>query len=149
MLHPLVGFVADFPVRDDGDEPAGRALANFIRGTFTATGLCVSQPEDNGWGWKLRVTEGDLVAQTTISLVDDMDSSPPRQWLITNDCSLSFLRRLFGGVELVARRHLLLSRVCNAIHRAMRNDARFSHVLWYRAETFDKPGDVPGDQPEC
>jgi hypothetical protein len=148
MLHTFAGFVADFPVRVDGMEPAGRELANFIHDALANAGLCPSRPEDNGWAWVLFTKDGFLEAQTIIGLIDDVQATPPRQWLITNDYRLPLYRRLLHTRNSRERQQTLLHRVCVAIHDAMGLDARFASVLWYRADTFDKPGDMPSTQPD-
>lgn len=147
-LHTIVGFVAYFPMREDGLEPAGKELAEFVHAQLTKSGLGTSAPENReGWAWEMHTRDGDLQATTIIGLVDDMAHQPPRQWLITNDCDLPFFSRLFGQARLTTKREILLRRVCETLHASMNGDSRFSHLKWYNEDTFDKLGDVPCSQP--
>lgn len=147
-LHTIVGFVGDFPVRDDGVEPAGKELAEFVHAQLTKAGLRTSVPQiREGWAWDMYTRDGDRQAMTIVGLVDDMDGNPPRQWLITNDCSIPLFKRLFGKGEFEAKRETLLKHLCETLHTSMSSDARFSHVTWYKKDTFDKPGDVPSSKP--
>ena len=153
-LHTIVGFIADFPAKaygpEHGVEPAGKELSVFLHSELNKAGFTVAAPEDyEGWAWDICVRDGAAEVTTRVGLVDDMNTSPPRQWLVTNDgyTIRPFLKRLFGGAEKTADHEPLLRRVCNVLHTAMANDARFSHLKWYDAQTFDKPGDVPTDKP--
>ena len=80
---------------------------------------------------------------TAVGLVDDIECDPPRQWLITNDCTLSLFQKLFGGSAARDRRENLLREICTAMHSAFSADQRFEHVVWYNSDTFDGPNDVP------
>ncbi len=147
-LHTIVGFVADFPVRDNGVEPAGSELAQFVHAQLTKIGLSTSSPEEReGWAWDMVTRDGELDIVSIVGLVDDMQATPPRQWLVTNDCTVPLLKKLFGRAAFEARRESFLLRLCEGLHAAMISDSRFSHVTWYDARTFDKPGDVPSAQP--
>lgn len=148
LLHTIVGFVADFPVKNDGVEPAGKELAQFVHAQLTKIGLATSLPENHeGWAWEMVTRDGDLEVVSIVGLVDDMQGTPPRQWLVTNDCGVPLLKKLFGRADFEVKRESLLRRLCEALHAGMRGDSRFSHVTWYDQHTFDKPGDVPSDKP--
>jgi hypothetical protein len=147
-LHTIVGFVADFPVREDGVEPAGKELAEFAHALLTKAGFNPSAPQDHeGWAWDMSTRDGELHVTTVIGLVDDMESKPPRQWLITNDCSLPLFKRLFRKAELKAKQESLLRRLCETLQVSMSGDTRFSHITWHDKHTFDRPGDVPSTEP--
>jgi hypothetical protein len=147
-LHTIVGFVADFPMRNDGVEPAGKELAHFVHVQLRKIGLTTSSPEDReGWAWDMTTRDGELEVLSIVGLVDDMEANPPRQWLVTNDCPVPLLKRFFGKSEFEAKREALLRRLCEGLHTAMGSDSRFTHITWYNAYTFDKPGDVPTDRP--
>ena len=146
--HTFVGFVADFPARNEGDQPAGKELAQFLHAHLTAVGLAISAPEDReGWAWQMFTRNGELEVTTIVGEVDDMEASPPRQWLVTNDCAVPFLKKVFRGTEFEAKRVSLLRKLCEELHTVMSNDSRFSHITWYDANTFDKPGDIPSEKP--
>jgi len=115
--HTIVGFVADFPVRKDGVEPAGKELAQFVHTHLTKIGLRTSSPEDwESWAWDMVTRDGDLEVLTIVALVDDMDATPPRQWLVTNDCAVPLLKKFFGRAEFETRRDSLLRRLCEGLH---------------------------------
>ena len=153
-LHTIVGFVAHFPVVQ-GVEPAGKELATFLWEELLKAGLIASEPEDyEGWAWDICSCDGATHVTTRVGLVDDMDDSPPRQWLVTNEVLTvrPLLKRLFGGdnfdqTAAEEKERMLLQRVCEALHSVMKREPRFSHITWYNERTFDKPGDVPSDKP--
>jgi len=147
-LHSLVGFVAGFPMRNDGVEPAGKELAEFVHAHLAKAGFATSAPANReDWAWEMYTRDGKLTNETIVGRVDDMTSTPPRQWLITNDCPRNVSRWLFRKAEFLVEREKFLRRFCEAIDQAMKADSRFSHISWYDPETFDKPGDVASDRP--
>ena len=84
---------------------------------------------------------------TIVGLVDDMEGTPPRQWLITSHCELGFFKRLFGNKALTEKRDQFLNAFCGKLHAIISSDDRFSHIHWYDEKTFDKPGDQPDTAP--
>jgi hypothetical protein len=148
VMKTNVGFVADFPTDRIDDDPEGKELANFIATTLANAGFEVDGPHaEKEWAWDLRSEADQLTVTSVVGLVDDMESKPPRQWLITNECHIGFVNRIWGGRSLEERRQRTIRRVCEALHQAMRSDPRFSHILWYDRETMDKPGDRPSIEP--
>jgi hypothetical protein len=152
-LHTIVGFVADFPVLKLAVDPAGKEMADCLHAELIKAGFAAAPPEDyEGWAWDICTRDGDAEVTTRVGLVDDMETSPPRQWLITNEgfTITPILKSLFGreSIEAVAKREGLLRRVCETLHGFMKSDVRFSHLNWYDAQTFDKPGDVPSGKPQ-
>ncbi|HLX64476.1 MAG TPA: hypothetical protein VKX17_24595 [Planctomycetota bacterium] len=146
-VHAFVGFVADFPALESGGDPNGKELADFVYAKYSKVGLVLSPPSDNGWAWDLHTRVDELDIYTIVGEVGDMNSNPPRQWLVTNDCRIPIFRRLFGRVAFEKKREFALRKLCECLHAAMTNDSRFSHINWYDAATFDKPGDVPSNKP--
>jgi hypothetical protein len=98
-------------------------------------------------GFAVMTREAELEVLSIVGLVDDFEATPPRQWLVTNDCAIPLARRYFGRAEFEKKRESLLRQVCEALHSAVSSDPRFSSVTWYDARTFDKPGDVPSERP--
>jgi len=144
----FVGFVANFPVDASGSEPAGKALAQFVHSLFVKAGLNSSTPADReGWAWEIHTRDGDLEVTTIVGLVDDMEATPPRQWLVTNTCRIPLLKRLFAAANSQGSRDRMLQALCDVLHTGISRDERFEHVLWYEEKSFDKPGDVPGAHP--
>lgn len=148
-VRTFVGFVADFPSQRKEDEPPGRELAQFIYASLVRAGFNTTRPENRGdYAWDMVTRQDGLEIVTIVGLVGDLESDPPRQWLITNDCHIPFFRKLLGqGQEWRARRERLLRRFCEAIHQSMSDDRRFSAIYWYWADTFDQAGDQPGEEP--
>lgn len=148
-LRTIVGFVAAFPSdRDADDSPAGRLLAEFVTARLIDAGIQLVGPrEREGWAWDVSANVDGITIDTIVGLVDDMDSSPPRQWLITNDATIGFWNRLFASRAKRDQSELSMRRYCEAIHRILVSDDRFSHILWYNKQTFDRPGDEPGATP--
>ncbi|MDB6024420.1 MAG: hypothetical protein JWM68_643 [Verrucomicrobiales bacterium] len=154
-LHTIVGFFADFPVTQQAVEPAGKELATFFYQELLKAGFVASAPEDyEGWAWDICTSDGAAHVTTRVGLVDDMDTAPPRQWLVTNEGSTMrpLLKRLFGGDNFNKaladeKQEMLLRRVCETLHTVTKRESRFSHLTWYNERTFDKPGDVPNDKP--
>ena len=104
--------------------------------------------EREGLAWEMYTREGDLEIMTIVGLVDDFESDPPRQWLITNDCEIPFAKRILGkGKALQKKREVFLRSFCEIIHNTISGDDRFSHVNWYLRETFDQPGDLGAEKP--
>lgn len=146
-LRTIVGFVADFPTNSN-DDPPGQELAAFVAQRLSDAGFAVDGPRDReGWAWDFYTKEDELEIMSIVGLVDDMDSDPPRQWLVTNDCELGFFKRLFGAKGLAEKREQLLRKFCDKLHQIISADSRFSHIAWYNKETFDKPDDTPGTSP--
>ena len=148
-LKTYVGFVADFPSdRGDDDSPAGKKLADFVASQLKNAGIDVRGPEErDGWAWELTSQIDSTAIDTIVGLVDDMNTIPPRQWLITNDSNLTVWQRLFGTHSFREQCEKAMRRYCETLHRSLAPDPRFSHLLWYNKATFDKPGDEPGDSP--
>ncbi len=147
-VRSFVGFVADFPTQHNGLDPPGKELADLIAHRLADAGFAVDGPGDReGWAWECYTKDDQLEIITIVGFVDDMELDPPRQWLITNYCELGFLRRLFGGKLLEEKRCRFLRRFCEAMHQFITCDDRFSGVVWYNKETFDRPGDQPGATP--
>ena len=93
--------------------------------------------EREGLAWEMYTREGDLEIMTIVGLVDDFESDPPRQWLITNDCEIPFAKRILGkGKALQKKREVFLRSFCEIIHNTISGDDRFSHVNWYLRETW-------------
>lgn len=148
VQRTFAGFVADFPVELDGVTPAGKELANFVAGHLVDAGFTVEGPcERDCWAWELCTKDDQLEIITTVGLVDDMQSDPPRQWLITNDCDIGRFKRLFAGKTHIKKREQLLRKFCDTLHQIISRDNRFSQIVWYNKETFDKPGDQPSESP--
>jgi hypothetical protein len=148
-LRTYVGFVADFPAdRGEDDSPAGKELADFVATRLRDDGIDVEGPEEReGWAWDLTATSNGTRIDTIVGLVDDWTSTPPRQWLITNEPTAGFWSRIFGSKTRVDERHQTLRHYCEALHAALIGDRRFSHILWYNKDTFDEPGDEPAASP--
>lgn len=147
-VRTFVGFVADFPIKHDGGDPAGKELADFVAQHLVQAGFTVDGPSDReGWAWDLYTKEDELEIMTIVGFVDDMEATPPRQWLITSDCELGFFKRLFRTKTLIERRDQFLRTFCETLHGIISVDDRFSHITWYNKETFDKPGDQPAATP--
>lgn len=147
-VRTIVGFVADFPVESSEDDPPGYELADFVVQRLRETGFAASELDDReGWAWDFRTTKDQLDIVSVVGLVDDMDTMPPRQWLITNDCELGFLQRIFGAKDLAEKRERFLRGFCLSLHQIISADSRFSHIMWYDKDTFDKPEDDPGATP--
>jgi hypothetical protein len=145
-LHTIVGCVAEFPI-SDGPTP-GEELAHFLHARLTQAGLSPSEPfEQEGWAWEMFTVEGEVAVRTLVGFVGDMESQPPRQWLVTNTCEVPFLKRWFGRADFERKREALLRRLCDSLHATLRADSRFSQVHWYDERTFDGAGDVPSDAP--
>lgn len=89
-LRTFVQFVASFPTdRADDDAPAGEELARFVVAQLKSNGFDVRGPEEReGWAWDITSTVDGVVIDTIVGLVDDMESVPPRQWLVTNDAGI-------------------------------------------------------------
>ena len=147
-VHSFVGFMADFPEGDPDDRPFGRELAEFVRAGLLSAGFEVSVQADCVWAWSLRTHHAGWTIETTVGLVDDTDSDPPRQWLVTNDCGIPLAKKLFGGEVARRARDGALLRFCSALHEHISSDDRFSHVFWYDPETFDGPDDQPTESPQ-
>lgn len=147
-LRSFVGFVAEFPAEHDDIDPPGKELAAFVAARLRNAGFDVTEPTDReGWAWDFDITHDRLKIISIVGLVDDMNSDPPRQWLITNDCQLGFFSRVFGGQALAHKRDRFLRELCDALHEIISTDTRFSHIAWYNKETFDKESDVSSDSP--
>lgn len=149
-LKTYVGFVADFPSNraDEDASPPGRELADWVATRLKSAGLDVNGPEERGgWAWELSSQVDDTAIETIVGLVDDMEGTPPRQWLITNDSHPPLLQRWFGTRASRENRERSMRKFCEALHRLLTSDPRFSHVHWHAKETFDEPGAVPGDAP--
>ncbi|SFH94672.1 hypothetical protein [Planctomicrobium piriforme] len=148
-LRTYVGFVAHFPVdisRDD--EPPGKELANFVATLLKGAGIRAHGPDEpEGWAWNIFAGIDGITVDTLVGLVDDLDATPPRQWLITNDSDLSIWNRLFGSRDARLEHENALRRYCEILHAAFTADPRFSHIRWYDKKTFDKPDDEPGASP--
>lgn len=148
-LRTYVGFVADFPTdRGEDDSPAGKELADFVATRLRNGGIDVKGPEEHeGWAWDLTANSDGTRIDTIVGLVDDWTPTPPRQWLITNDSEVGFWNRIFGSKERVDQREAALRQYCEVLHAALIGDRRFSQILWYNKDTFDKPGDEPAASP--
>ncbi len=147
-VRTYVGFVADFPTEPIGNDPSGQELAAFVVQRLRDAGFAVEAPGDReGWAWDFYTKYDELEIQSIVGLVDDMESQPPRQWLITNDCEPGLFQRLFSGNRLAEKRKLLRRRFCDSLHQIMSADSRFSHIVWYNKDTFDKPDDQPAASP--
>ena len=147
-VRTFVGFVADFPIEPIDDNPPGKELAVFVAQRLNDAGFAVDDPGDReGWAWDFYTKDDELEIMSLVGLVDDMDSDPPRQWLITNDCELGFFKRLFAAKGLAEKREQFLRKFCDHLHQIISADSRFSHIVWYNKETFDKPEDQPGASP--
>jgi hypothetical protein len=148
-VRTIAGFVAAFPSeREADDSPPGRFLAEFIATQLRTEGFSLLGPsERQGWAWDISATVDGIVISSIVGLVDDTESTPPRQWLITNDPIVSIWSCLFGSQTQRDQRELAMRRYCEIIHKNMASDDRFSHILWYNKETFDRPGDFPGTTP--
>lgn len=148
-LRTFVGFVAAFPTdRGAGDLPAGQLLADFLAAQLKSAGIETLGPYDReGWAWDISANVDSTPIATIVGLVDDMDSAPPRQWLITNDATVDIWSRLFAFRTKREQTELSIRRYCEAIHAILVSDERFSHILWYHKATFDRPGDKPGPSP--
>ncbi|MCA2949054.1 MAG: hypothetical protein ACK5EU_16735 [Pseudanabaena sp.] len=148
-VRTIVGFVADFSTEPIGNDPSGKELAAFVAQRLKDAGFAVEAPNNReDWAWDFYTKDDELKIQTIVGLVDDMDSDPPRQWLITNDCcELGFFQRLFGTNHLAEKRKQMLRRICEALHQIISADSRFSHIVWYDEDTFDNPDDQPGASP--
>lgn len=148
-VRTIAGFVAAFPSERKADgAPAGRPLAEFIATQLRATGFNVLGPtERQGWAWNISATVDGVRIDTIIGLVDDIESTPPRQWLITNDHAVGIWNRLFGSRAQREQRELAIRRYCETIHKTISSDDRFSHIFWYNQETFDRPDDSPWTMP--
>ena len=147
-VKTYVGFVADFPAEPNGDNPPGQELAAFVAQRLKNAAFAVDDLGDrDGWAWDLCTKDDELEIMSVVGLVDDMDDNPPRQWLITNDCELGLFKRFLGAKGLAEKREQFLRNFCNNLHQIISADARFSHIVWYNKETFDKPDDQPGDTP--
>jgi len=72
---------------------------------------------------------------TIVGFVDDTESDPPRQWLITNDSKPDIFKRLFGGNSVVREHEEFLTTFCNRLHQIIDSDDRFSHIVWYNSKT--------------
>jgi hypothetical protein len=98
-LRTIVAFVASFPSeREADDAPAGRFHAEFIATHLRTAGFNLIGPnERQGWAWDISATLYGINLDTIIGLVDDMESKPPRQWLITIDHAVGVWNRLFGS----------------------------------------------------
>ena len=143
-----VGFVADFPSVPNGESPAGRELAQFIVDALNEKGFLAESPDGSGgWAWEFYTSNSGHRILTTVGFVGDMGTTPPRQWLITNDTAIGVFKRLFGGTSLSQRNNDFLRRFCENIHEIIAADDRFSDVLWYDVSTFDKPNDQPAENP--
>jgi hypothetical protein len=136
-LRTIVGFVASFPVADE--PPIGGELAAFVRAALSAGGLFASAPEDLDWAWEITTPADGLAARTLVGHVGDMDSDPPRQWLVSTSCAIPLLQRLVGRARREVVRDRLLRRIQAALDAAMRVSPRFSHVTWYDEASFDRP----------
>ncbi len=145
-VRTIVGFVAAFPLeREADDAPAGQCLAEFIAMQLRIAGFNLVGPtERQGWAWDISATVDGVVIDTIIGLVDDMESTPPRQWLITNDHTVGIWNRLFGSQAQHNQKELAMRKYCEAIHKTIASDNRFSHIFWYDKGAFDRPGDSPG-----
>ncbi len=147
-VRTFVGFVADFPSDRKDDIPPGEELANFIQSVLSNSGFHSKKPNNReGWAWEIHTKDGDTEILTIVGLVDDMESDPPRQWLITNDCDISLLKKLFAKKRFMVKREDLLRRFCETIHNTILKDSRFSHVYWYFKKSFDQAGDKPALEP--
>ena len=148
-LKTIVGFVASFPSeREADDAPAGRFLAEFIATQLRTAGFNLTGPiERKGWAWDISATVDDINIDTIIGLVDDVESKPPRQWLITIDHTVGIWNRLFGSRSQRDQRELAMRKFCEIIHKTITSDDRFSYIFWYNKDTFDRPGDSPGTTP--
>lgn len=148
-LRTYVGFVANFPSdRGQDDSPAGKELADFVAAELKRAGIDLRGPDEReGWAWDITANVNGTLIDTIVGLVDDMESKPPRQWLITNESGLSFWNRMFGSRQLLDQRERSLRQYCETLHHTLTSDPRFSHILWYSKETFDKPGDEAGPSP--
>lgn len=148
-LRTIVGFVASFPSeREADDAPAGRFLAEFIATQLRTAGFNLIGPnERQGWAWDISATVDGINIDTIIGLVDDLESKPPRQWLITIDHAVGIWNRLFGSRSQRDQREFAMRKFCEIIHKTITSDDRFSHIFWYNKDTCDRPGDSPGTTP--
>lgn len=148
-VRTIAGFVAAFPSeREADDSPPGRFLAEFIATQLRTEGFNLLGPtERQGWAWDISATVDGIVMNSIVGLVDDTESTPPRQWLITNDHIVGIWSGLFGSQAQRDQRKLAMRRYCEIIHKTMASDDRFSHILWYNKDTIDRPGDSPGTTP--
>ena len=148
-IRTIAGFVAAFSSeREADDSPPGRLLAEFIATQLRTEGFNLLGPtERQGWAWDISATVDGIVINTIVGLVDDTESTPPGQWLITNDQTVDIWSRLFGSRAQRDQRELAMRKYCETIHKTMASDARFSQIFWYNKDTFDRPGDCPGTLP--
>ena len=147
-VRTYVSFATDFPTELNGFGPAGRELADFVTRRLREAGFAACDPEDRGgWAWEFFTRCDELEIMSIVGFVDDMDADPPRQWLITNDCELGFFERLFGTNAAADKREQFLRDFCVNLHRILTADSRFTHIAWYKKETFDKPDDQPHASP--
>ena len=149
ILRTFVAFVATFPTdRGEDDSPAGKELADFVAAKLRNAGVDVHGPEEReGWAWDITANVNGTPIDTIVGFVDDMDSASPRQWLITNDSRMGLWSRMFGSRDRWNKRESALRRYCETLHATLTSDPRFSHILWYDNETFDKPRDEPSSSP--
>jgi hypothetical protein len=148
-LRTVVGFVADFPIDHGADDSApGRLLADFLAAQLKSSGIETVGPyEREGWAWDISANVDGIPIVTIVGLVGDMDSTPPRQWLVTNEASFGIWSRLFCSRTKREQAEVSLRRYCEALHAILVSDDSFSHLLWYDIETFDRPGDKPEPMP--
>jgi len=147
-VKTFVGCVADFPSERNEHVPAGRELAEFLTHRLVENGFASEPPNsDGGWAWQFDTFESDRRILTTVGLVGDFESEPPRQWLIANELGVRIFKRLWGGKSYSDKNEIFLKRLCENIHEIISSDARFSHVVWYDRDTLDKPNDLPAKRP--
>lgn len=147
-IRTIVGFVADFSTEPSDNDTPGRDLAAFVTDRLRSAGFATDEPDERGgWAWEIFTKKDNLTILSIVGLVDDMESDPPRQWLITNNCELGFFKRMFGGKGLNAMRDNFLRELCEELHQILCTDTRFSEIVWYEKETFDQPNDQPGTKP--
>ncbi|MDP1559817.1 MAG: hypothetical protein Q8M16_00285 [Pirellulaceae bacterium] len=111
-------------------------------------GIDVRGPKEReGWAWGITADVDGIAIDTVVGLVDDMESVPPRQWLLTTDSPIAFWNRMFASKAVKRNRERSLRRYCEILHHSFMSEPRFSNVLWYDKDTFDKPGDIPAAIP--
>ena len=112
-VRTYVGFVAAFPDEYDGGAPAGIELAEFISTQLNNRGFDTDSPtERGGYAWEFGSDVSEYKIWTIVGLVGDLDSNPPRQWLIMNDSKPGLFKRLFRGKQAVDEHQKSLRHFC-------------------------------------
>ena len=144
----FVGFVADFSTDGNPDSPPGKELAEFINNELIKLAWNVSKPSNReGWAWEWTSTRDDVSISTIVGFVDDMEATPPRQWLITNEINTSMFKKVLGGKKLKLLGENIIGNYCNQLHNAISRSPNFSDILWHDAKTFDTKNDIPSSTP--